>query len=43
MLLNANNNVKLCDFGLATHKDMISNFSGTYEFMAPEILRNHPS
>ncbi|CAD8145426.1 unnamed protein product [Paramecium pentaurelia] len=42
VLLSGNNNVKLCDFGLATHKDVISNFSGTYEFMAPEILRNYP-
>lgn len=38
ILLDGNNNVKLCDFGLATYKDIISNFSGTYEFMAPEII-----
>ncbi|CAD8158389.1 unnamed protein product [Paramecium octaurelia] len=42
VLLDHKNNVKLCDFGLATHIDIISNFSGTYEFMAPEILRNFP-
>ncbi|CAK81709.1 unnamed protein product (macronuclear) [Paramecium tetraurelia] len=42
VLLSDKNNVKLCDFGLATQKDVISNFSGTYEFMAPEILRNYP-
>ncbi|CAD8153377.1 unnamed protein product [Paramecium pentaurelia] len=42
VLIDHKNNVKLCDFGLATHIDIISNFSGTYEFMAPEILRNYP-
>ncbi|CAD8060621.1 unnamed protein product [Paramecium primaurelia] len=42
VLLSDKNNVKLCDFGLATQKDVISNFSGTYEFMAPEILKNYP-
>ncbi|CAD8166411.1 unnamed protein product [Paramecium octaurelia] len=42
VLLSDKNNVKLCDFGLATQKDVISDFSGTYEFMAPEILRNYP-
>ncbi|CAD8070000.1 unnamed protein product [Paramecium sonneborni] len=42
VLIDHRKNVKLCDFGLATHIDIISNFSGTYEFMAPEILRNYP-
>ncbi|CAD8143501.1 unnamed protein product [Paramecium octaurelia] len=35
-------NPKICDFGLATYESVISSFSGTFEFMAPEVIKNLP-
>lgn len=35
-------NPKICDFGLATYENVISSFSGTFEFMAPEVIKNLP-
>ncbi|KAM3145372.1 hypothetical protein pb186bvf_002416 [Paramecium bursaria] len=42
ILLDEENNIKLCDFGLASQQGIISNFSGTFEFMAPEVIKNIP-
>ncbi|CAD8141262.1 unnamed protein product [Paramecium octaurelia] len=42
ILLDKNGNPKICDFGLATYECVISSFSGTFEFMAPEVIRNLP-
>lgn len=37
-----NDNIKICDFGLATYEGVLSSFSGTFEFMAPEVVKNLP-
>ncbi|CAD8049203.1 unnamed protein product [Paramecium primaurelia] len=42
ILLDKNGNPKICDFGLATYESVISSFSGTFEFMAPEVIKNLP-
>ncbi|CAD8060161.1 unnamed protein product [Paramecium sonneborni] len=42
ILLDQYGNPKICDFGLATYENLISSFSGTFEFMAPEVIKNLP-
>ena len=44
LLLNKDNNIKLCDFGLCTDVsfNLRDTFCGTFEYMAPELLNNKP-
>lgn len=45
ILIDKNNVVKLCDFGLAVNiqeDEGRETFCGTYEYMAPEIIQNKP-
>ncbi|CAD8058286.1 unnamed protein product [Paramecium sonneborni] len=42
IVLDDYGNPKICDFGLATYENVISSFSGTFEFMAPEVIKNLP-
>lgn len=41
ILLDKNFDVKICDFGWSVKMKKRSTFCGTYEYMAPEIFRNH--
>jgi serine/threonine protein kinase len=44
ILIDKNDNVKLCDFGWTAEQSMGSRltFCGTYEYMAPEIIKEIP-
>ena len=44
LLVDENNNVKLCDFGWCVELSMGNRitFCGTYEYMAPEIIKEKP-
>lgn len=42
-LLDANNKIKICDFGWTTKvAQPRTTFCGTFEYMAPEIIQEHP-
>ena len=44
ILIDENNNIKLCDFGLCANinERQRTTFCGTYEYIAPEILKEQP-
>jgi len=45
LLLNKNHDIKLCDFGWSTQRaknETMRTFCGTYEYMAPELLKKKP-
>jgi len=44
ILVDENNNIKLCDFGWCVEMSMGNRvtFCGTYEYMAPEIIKEKP-
>jgi len=44
ILIDENNNIKLCDFGWCVELSMGNRvtFCGTYEYMAPEIIKEKP-
>jgi serine/threonine protein kinase len=44
ILVDENNNIKLCDFGWCVELSMGNRvtFCGTYEYMAPEIIKEKP-
>ena len=42
MLLDRNNNVKLCDFGYAANCERRMTLCGTVEYMAPEMILREP-
>ena len=44
ILIDENNNIKLCDFGLCINlnEGQRTTFCGTYEYIAPEILKEQP-
>ncbi len=44
LLLNIDNKIKLCDFGLCTETafGLRETFCGTFDYMAPELINNKP-
>ena len=44
ILIDENNNIKLCDFGLCINlnEGQRTTFCGTYEYIAPEIIKEQP-
>ena len=42
VLLTANHQAKLCDFGFAAILEYRSTLCGTYEYMAPEMIQEKP-